>query len=299
MFRMASSPLSWREQRGWPACPGITPRWAGYHPYSHPITISKTTHPRSRRENTHADSIDGTSVGSSPLARGKRGHHRTRRSDRRLIPAHAGKTERTRAAAQASEAHPRSRGENESKEEGDNVVNGSSPLTRGKPAEHLVSEAPDRLIPAHAGKTSCCSGDAPGEGAHPRSRGENHGLARRHVLRCGSSPLTRGKRSTVPASWQRRRLIPAHAGKTQRPAWPPPTQGAHPRSRGENGFSFRGGSPGAGSSPLTRGKLAQQGATLAELRLIPAHAGKTPVSLARAATRSAHPRSRGENTVTW
>ena len=32
MYCMASSPLAWRKQRGWPACPGITPRWAGYHP---------------------------------------------------------------------------------------------------------------------------------------------------------------------------------------------------------------------------------------------------------------------------
>ena len=50
---------------------------------------------------------------------------------------------------------------------------------------------------------------------------------------------------------------------------------AHPRSRGENGELVEGGVEVLGSSPLTRGKLDGQVIKIGELRLIPAHAGKT------------------------
>ena len=113
--------------------------------------------------------------------------------------------------------------------------------------------------------------------AHPRSRGEN---------RCCSlvSPSLR---------W----LIPAHAGKTGKVVrWTGP-KGAHPRSRGENRNVARAGHGATGSSPLTRGKLQEPSADLAQSGLIPAHAGKTRSRSWRSSARPAHPRSRGENAV--
>ena len=53
----------------------------------------------------------------------------------------------------------------------------------------------------------------------------------------------------------------------------------------------------AGSSPLTRGKLAPAGADSAKVGLIPAHAGKTLSRRCFRKCRRAHPRSRGENLV--
>ena len=50
-----------------------------------------------------------------------------------------------------------------------------------------------------------------------------------------------------------------------------------------------------GSSPLTRGKLAQLADLVAWEGLIPAHAGKTVNARRAACARRAHPRSRGEN----
>ena len=50
-----------------------------------------------------------------------------------------------------------------------------------------------------------------------------------------------------------------------------------------------------GSSPLTRGKLRPHAEADQAPGLIPAHAGKTSRSPARAGTPRAHPRSRGEN----
>ena len=51
--RSGSSPLTRGKhvmRRGWPACPGITPRWAGCHPHASRITIPRRTHPRLSRE---------------------------------------------------------------------------------------------------------------------------------------------------------------------------------------------------------------------------------------------------------
>ena len=74
---------------------------------------------------------------------------------------------------------------------------------------------------------------------------------------------------------------------------------AHPRSRGENPRAFSAFATSSGSSPLTRGKpglLAGQGHLS---RLIPAHAGKTSPVGQTTDTRRAHPRSRGENPLSW
>ena len=53
--------------------------------------------------------------------------------------------------------------------------------------------------------------------------------------------------------------------------------------------------PAAGSSPLTRGKLANAIPGASGKRIIPAHAGKTDVPLSREEMKRDHPRSRGEN----
>ena len=71
-----------------------------------------------------------------------------------LIPAHAGKTMTGSNRRCASTAHPRSRGENIFVALYENNETGSSPLTRGKPRGALPADGMERLIPAHAGKTS-------------------------------------------------------------------------------------------------------------------------------------------------
>ena len=91
--------------------------------------------------------------GSSPLTRGKRYTPRPGASERRLIPAHAGKTWWRPPPSTRCAAHPRSRGENSDPFRMASAVRGSSPLTRGKlPGKQGLHLRP-RLIPAHAGKT--------------------------------------------------------------------------------------------------------------------------------------------------
>ena len=76
-------------------------------------------------------------------------------------------------------------------------------------------------------------------------------------------------------SWFLLGLIPAHAGKTLHVCEGLSFLGAHPRSRGENMTTIETAAELAGSSPLTRGKLALAALPPGVVRLIPAHAGKT------------------------
>ena len=152
--------------------------------------------------------------GSSPLTRGKLPHRERGAEGGRLIPAHAGKTPDQCSHAARQPAHPRSRGENPRMNLSPGLATGSSPLTRGKPEDELVAGLSDRLIPAHAGKTSTTQNVPLLLRAHPRSRGENlHPLSPIRLTE-GSSPLTRGKPHLSEVGGAFRRLIPAHAGKT-------------------------------------------------------------------------------------
>ena len=171
-------------------------------------------HPRSRGENTTVGTMPGAGPGSSPLTRGKHRPQAHQLQRRGLIPAHAGKTLNLRPLRQPLQAHPRSRGENALPGAPGRAPRGSSPLTRGKPAQLHEWAARSGLIPAHAGKTRGKLGATDPHTAHPRSRGENGvGISWGSPFR-GSSPLTRGKRRRLLRPWCRGGLIPAHAGKT-------------------------------------------------------------------------------------
>ena len=233
-------------------------------------------HPRSRGENLMRCRTLVAASGSSPLTRGKRSCETFEERRGRLIPAHAGKTVYCQIPRRLPGAHPRSRGEN--------CVRNATP------------QGVARLIPAHAGKTVKRPDSSPARPAHPRSRGENVEPRLPRADFAGSSPLTRGKPLMVSANVMPRRLIPAHAGKTIGRScgptlWPPvfPAHAgkthastpatrnlrAHPRSRGENALFSDFTRYVYGSSPLTRGKLSHQIKVALQVRLIPAHAGKT------------------------
>ena len=172
------------------------------------------THPRSRGENSLLSRRRCPGSGSSPLTRGKLMWDGMFLSSFRLIPAHAGKTTVAALALHGNAAHPRSRGENEDEYGIDPMDSGSSPLTRGKPAQGRDRARNARLIPAHAGKTPEPVPSPLPKPAHPRSRGENGYSWSTSSTSSGSSPLTRGKRDRREAEGQAQRLIPAHAGKT-------------------------------------------------------------------------------------
>ena len=175
---------------------------------------------------------------------------------------------------------------------------GSSPLTRGKWLYRSASTALCGLIPAHAGKMGFSSSLHSSSWAHPRSRGENSMLKDRLRTADGSSPLTRGKSRLDSAVDTIVGLIPAHAGKIYSWVVCPYQLWAHPRSRGENICAPIRWPGTRGSSPLTRGKFDGGGASRPVMGLIPAHAGKMDMCDCRHIWKTAHPRSRGENTRT-
>ena len=193
--------------------------------------------------------------GSSPLTRGKPGARISGRAAVRLIPAHAGKTHGDVHRPALSWAHPRSRGENGCLPRSPSSGWGSSPLTRGKLDQGQDRRHRDGLIPAHAGKTKTALKPPDSWGAHPRSRGENSLRASEEQREEGSSPLTRGKLTSVSFRCGIVGLIPAHAGKTTTPFPRSRNWWAHPRSRGENLYFDYITFQTPGSSPLTRGKL--------------------------------------------
>ena len=217
-------------------------------------------------------------AGSSPLTRGKHAAPHSTREQIGLIPAHAGKTRSGPRLPLMRTAHPRSRGENNDLVGDAGRVQGSSPLTRGKPAGTASITRMEGLIPAHAGKTSAGGRNFYQHEAHPRSRGEN---TRRPAFRSpakGSSPLTRGKLPVDSRLDSVERLIPAHAGKTIPLVYTVLMM--------------------KGSSPLTRGKRQADRVRSHSGGLIPAHAGKTRLRSCVRARLRAHPRSRGENSLT-
>ena len=192
-------------------------------------------------------------------------------------------------------AHPRSRGENCRASWSTSSLRGSSPLTRGKRDRRETEGQAQRLIPAHAGKTSSSLGPVRPAWAHPRSRGENVVLSWAGEAGMGSSPLTRGKQRGALDRCKGIGLIPAHAGKTQRGVEVFQCTTAHPRSRGENAPPALSKALDTGSSPLTRGKPRLYRRCQHIGGLIPAHAGKTGRVTRLYRHESAHPRSRGKN----
>ena len=275
----------------------LIPAHAGKTSCGRSTARAGTAHPRSRGENSRCKRRRCWSAGSSPLTRGKPSWKGPEDLDKRLIPAHAGKTGYQPHVSTPPSAHPRSRGENARYVSPQASSDGSSPLTRGKRNLCVFGHFSCRLIPAHAGKTAIQSAYKHSCSAHPRSRGENDGsrLALRRIV--GSSPLTRGKRKLRSRWSSTSRLIPAHAGKTTRTPPQAMRTAAHPRSRGENENCSVLAVLTPGSSPLTRGKPIWLLSASMHVRLIPAHAGKT-CSLPRSHRRvRAHPRSRGENAV--
>ena len=252
-------------------------------------------HPRSRGENLQRLVIISMQAGSSPLTRGKRAQAVRKVLTRGLIPAHAGKTTSVLSSGGTTRAHPRSRGENASASLSKPSTSGSSPLTRGKPRPRRRRRSRQRLIPAHAGKTTTLLGTLAASRAHPRSRGENEVKSAQAHYRRGSSPLTRGKHGGGRGLSRLVGLIPAHAGKTRTDRTAIPTGWAHPRSRGENASADAPEPPTRGSSPLRRGKRNRRRHGQGGHGLIPAHAGKTSTPSRTCANLAAHPRSRGEN----
>ena len=91
--------------------------------------------------------------GSSPRMRGKPPRSDKCQRVRRIIPAHAGQTEKSHQKQWFAPDHPRACGANENMANGAEILYGSSPRMRGKPRAQPAMRCAGRIIPAHAGQT--------------------------------------------------------------------------------------------------------------------------------------------------
>ncbi len=234
-----------------------------------------------------------SSTGSSPLTRGGLQKRRTKAGKTGLIPAYAGRTCRCRCLARRGWAHPRLRGADGSLTRSTPTASGSSPLTRGGLSEASAKADKNGLIPAYAGRTTFTSFQSISNGAHPRLRGADPGVASARRRFRGSSPLTRGGPVNIVKTIVDFRLIPAYAGRTLIRFSFLTRSTAHPRLRGADSSSSSSARVAGGSSPLTRGGLFDSIAPAMQLGLIPAYAGRTIVRASPSARHRAHPRLRG------
>ena len=111
----------------------------------------------------------------------------------------------------------------------------------------------------------------------------------------GSSPHTRGARSSMAYCILRSGIIPAYAGSTR--LWRPcrRRRGDHPRIRGEHRKYQQDKAWRSGSSPHTRGARSGVYRYRRPERIIPAYAGSTKSTSTAPGTSEDHPRIRGEH----
>ena len=208
-----------------------------------------------RGENVQLDKKTVASIGSPPLARGKRCRKTACTYRYGITPACAGKTRSCAHCIAAEEDHPRLRGENLSSVFLKKVIEGAPPLARGKPAPIRSMIGHERITPACAGKTSFSGMFQRRIRDHPRLRGENDIVLACPAYTPGSPPLARGKLLHPLAHAIDLRITPACAGKTWLMGATGTGKQDHPRLRGENVLSKVSCCSVIGSPPLARGKL--------------------------------------------
>ena len=256
-------------------------------------------HPRACGANSAMASSAALTCGSSPRMRGKRVEQLSKDDGGRIIPAHAGQTGTRSSGSGPASDHPRACGANlgETGQRLDRT--GSSPRMRGKRKAEVLSNALDRIIPAHAGQTARMASSAWLRPDHPRACGANPEHVGVVVAVHGSSPRMRGKHSSLFLAFHFIRIIPAHAGQTVGRLAVVPASTDHPRACGANMGTHSLAAERTGSSPRMRGKLGH-GLQRGRLsRIIPAHAGQTRSWSASSTTRTDHPRACGANSFLW
>ena len=251
----------------------IIPARAGFTLYRVLVFKTGQDHPRSRGVYDAGNPLQTPLPGSSPLARGLLGSIVGGTTSGGIIPARAGFTSPRRGHRPRREDHPRSRGVYESLPALVSFGSGSSPLARGLRVSRRMRMGRAGIIPARAGFTLTDTARLSDVWDHPRSRGvyDGHSL----LVNFGHG------------------IIPARAGFTGFRSSFFTVLWDHPRSRGVYAPPLAGTPTAHGSSPLARGLREQDRAPDAEAGIIPARAGFTSQSGARADWTPDHPRSRG------
>ena len=212
-----------------------------------------------------------------------------------ITPAHAGKTKSQSHLIPSTRDHPRVCGENDRQRVPRNRQRGSPPRVRGKRRDASSCGEFRRITPACAGKTK--KKDIPflHVADHPRVCGENAQNVNSAVSSDGSPPRVRGKHFLMFLLYVIYRITPACAGKTMLMLSKRRAYTDHPRVCGENYASFTNLMLPDGSPPRVRGKLFPLLASVRQIRITPACAGKTSSICPPIPCTPDHPRVCGEN----
>ena len=166
--------------------------------------------------------------------RGKRPRFYPLPSPLRITPACAGKTSRISRHSTKRPDHPRVCGENPKSHGRNGKYGGSPPRMRGKLIRGIIGNLPERITPAHAGKTSAARQARQTSADHPRACGENPPKSIQIENEFESPPRMRGKRADRTDISAGHRITPAHAGKTSPRQSGGKAPADHPRACGEN-----------------------------------------------------------------
>ena len=172
----------------------ITPAYAGKTLAERVRIRSCWDHPRVCGENAEKPVTVSMYSGSPPRMRGKPYRQYAEGATLRITPAYAGKTPAGRSGCRRAGDHPRVCGENSLKRHSRDILPGSPPRMRGKPAGNSRRK---RVFKDH-----------------PRVCGENSPYSLDRTATYGSPPRMRGKPSNGGAHEPLRRITPAYAGKT-------------------------------------------------------------------------------------
>ena len=175
------------------ASSGITPAYAGKRASKKPAGNSSGDHPRTCGEKRVCLFLGLPLMGSPPHMRGKVENMAEKRTDRRITPAHAGKSPFQKMVTQIIADHPRTCGEKPWPAMPQDVGQGSPPHMRGKDLSLHSMTAGTRITPAHAGKRDALQDLTTIEEDHPRTCGEKAYSLVISGSEWGSPPHMRGK----------------------------------------------------------------------------------------------------------
>ena len=258
-----------------PAPPGSIPAWAGETAIIARHWSVSMVYPRVGGGNRGHRRPGHYPGGLSPRGRGKPFQAMLLPTDQGSIPAWAGETPTGGAADYFCTVYPRVGGGNLDGRMPMLDAIGLSPRGRGKQFGKLVKLVFRGSIPAWAGETGREESPARQEEVYPRVGGGNRtgGTAAENCA--GLSPRGRGKLLGYGRPYRERRSIPAWAGETLAPAFPPSGPEVYPRVGGGNDPSGAVPLAVSGLSPRGRGKRAEIVSDVGGGRSIPAWAGET------------------------
>ena len=213
-------------------------------------------------------------LGSPPPMRGKDINHCVYLISLGITPAHAGKRRKFLPEVVTHEDHPRPCGEKRAPHQHGHGLGGSPPPMRGKAQSAKPSKPPNRITPAHAGKSARDLPPLLFVEDHPRPCGEKAVSRRIYPCSAGSPPPMRGKVKDVRAGLCRAGITPAHAGKSRAGFCRTVDVEDHPRPCGEKISARLYFTPRSGSPPPMRGKVVFWLNVRTYIRITPAHAGK-------------------------